>query len=217
MKRICIQLIFIFISSACLASNYKVDAVVDQFIVYEDEPILIEVIIKPSIESWIVDKSGRSRISKNECGGEDEFSTIISVEVEGTGVKEIGPYLFTLGNEVLETKTIKIIKIARKAELPDFEIITKSDPNDTGLFHIKIEYRASKEKNGIHVIEMDHWKLPKGVKFKSGSSSVENDRVFCDFTVKKITDDKIILTGKNFIDIPDWIIFPDIEITKTTP
>ncbi len=214
MKHICIQLIFCFISGICLASNYTVDAVVDQFIIYEDEPVLVEVTIKPSNDSWIVDRSARSKISKNECSGEDKFSTFISVEVTGTGEKEIGPYLFTLGDETFETQPIKIIKIPRKAELPDFEIITKNDPNNTGLFHIKIEYRASKEKNGLHVIEVDHWKLPKGVKFKSGSSSVENDRVFCDFTVKRLSDDKIILTEKNFKDIPDWIIFPNIVITK---
>lgn len=204
----------LFISAICYASNYKVETKVDQFIVYEDEPVIVEIIIKSIEKNWIVDISERSKPFENECTGEegDEFSSLISVVVDGLGLKEIGPYEFKFGDEVIKTSPIKIYKIQRKTNPQDFEIISKKDPNGSGRYHIKIEYSATKEKLGLHVLEIDHEHLPRGVKFKSGSSSIINGRVSVDITLEKTQQDIVILTKYNFFDIPAWIDFPSIKL-----
>ncbi len=79
---------------------------------------------------------------------------------------------------------------------PEFELISKKDPNGSERYHIKIEYSATKEKLGIHVVEIDHENLPKGLQFKSGSSHIESNRVYCDSSTEKMIKSLISLTKK---------------------
>ena len=218
MKVLNILLILYLFPVHCFANNYTVDASIDEFIVYENEPVLIEITLKSRQKNWIIDRSNRSSPFVSplmaECNDEtyDEFSTIIAVQVDGSGIKEIGPYEFKIGNEGVKTPPLKIYKIPRKSNPPEFELISKKDPNGSERYHIKIEYSATKEKLGVHVVEIDHENLPKGLQFKSGSSYIENGRVYCDFSVEKTSKGLISLSKINFIDIPNWIDFPSIPL-----
>ena len=96
---------------------------------------------------------------------------------------------------------MRIYKIQKKNEPSDFEIITKGDPNGTGLFQIKIEYKAIYEDGRVRVLEIDHKTLPEGLEFKSGMSGVSNNIVEIDITLKNSTDKEIVINESSILKI----------------
>ena len=169
MKRLLLLIVFIGSSNLCFANGYRVDTVIDQFIIREGDTVFAELEIRPHSKNWIIDSSGRSKVYSDGCI-ESSASIWIHAKVEGFGLKEIGPFHVKIGNETIKSTPLKVYVLPKLNEAQDFVVLGKRDPNGKDLFQIKIEYKIRMEKGVVGPIDLNHDSLPKGVQLKSGGS-----------------------------------------------
>jgi hypothetical protein len=62
------------------------------------------------------------------------------------------------------------------------------------------------------MIKLDHESLPKEIKFKSSSGSHGIGTGQCDYTLRLLTNNSVSLDKRNFVNIPEWMDFPEIII-----
>ena len=138
MKRLLFLIIFFSSSSLCFANGYRVETVMDKFIISEGDTAFTELEIKPLSQNWIIDSSGRSKIYSDDCI-ESSASIWIHAKVEGSGIIEIGPFHVKIGNETIKSTPLKVYVLPKLNDAQDFVVIGKRDPNGKDLFQIKIE------------------------------------------------------------------------------